>query len=187
MWNPDQHEQQSDADAAANEGLPPATFEWVWSTLGVRYGHFFAGKWDGFNMDMVKEDWRLKLGRLTDHQLQYGLDHLPEGRPPSDVGEFRSICLRAPAPKPQLALPPKRGPVQIPEATLAKFAQLQPKEDDEPQVVRGARHTIRQLEGRKVVSEVHRESLAAAHRVIRRHEAGLPTDEEEGNAVPPTA
>jgi hypothetical protein len=186
MWNPDQPRPHSGDDDAPQEGLPMATLEWVWNSIGIRYGHFFAGKWDGFELAMVKEDWRYQLGGLTDAQLQFGLDNLPVGRPPADVQEFRAICLRAPAETPKLALPAKRGKVEIPPDVRTEFDRLRPHDDDEPLVVRAARESVATLEAKTFLSDVHKGVLSAARRVVARYEAGQKNKrEEQGNAVPP--
>jgi hypothetical protein len=184
MWNPDQPAPPSGDEAVPLDGLPMVTLEWVWNSLGVRYGHYFAGKWDGFDLGIVKEDWRYQLARLTDAQLQYGLDNLPVGRPPSDVQEFRRICLQAPEPKPQHpALPRKRGRLEIPPHVRAKFEQLRPREDEEPSNVRAARGTIANLEPRQGLGDVQKAVLAAARRVVARYEAAHPKDSAATPAV----
>lgn len=187
MWNPDQPSPSSGSEQVPDAGLPSATLEWVWNSIGVRYGHYFAGKWDGFELSIVKEDWRIKLGDLTDRQLQFGLDNLPVGRPPNDCAEFRELCLRAPAPVDTTPkLPRKRGPVEIPPEVRSEFERLRPREDDEPLHVRGARNTIATLEGRKVLGDVQRDALASARRVVRRYEdAKAKQAKEQGNGVPP--
>jgi hypothetical protein len=188
MWNPDQPRPRSGDEPVPEAGLPSATFEWVWNSIGVRYGHFFAGKWDGFELSIVKEDWRLKLGDLTDRQLQFGLDNLPIGRPPADCGEFRELCLRAPAPVSDTPrLPPKRGKVEIPPEVRSEFERLRPQEDEEPLKVRGARNTIATLEARKVLGDVQREALAAARRVVKRYDDWKASHaQEKRHAVPPS-
>ncbi len=172
MWNPDTAAPPSDGEAAPATGLPMATLEWVWSSLGVRYGHFFAAKWDGFKISIVKEDWRYQLGGLSDHQLQYGLDNLPPGQPP-DVGMFRVICLRAPELLPATpALPRKRGPVQVPPHVRNVLANLHKSDpNEEPSPVRAARSRIALLESRPVLGEVQKQALAAARRVVARYDA----------------
>lgn len=150
--------------------IPWATLEWVWSTLGIRYGHYFASKWDGFDIAVVKADWRYALKGLTDRQLQYGIDNLPVGRPPADVGEFRKVCLMAPAPIPQRALPRKRGPVEIPPEVRAQFEKLREEPAEESPRLRWARLFVAQWGEAKGISGIHKQALESARKVIRFHE-----------------
>jgi hypothetical protein len=84
---------------------------------------------------------------------------------------FRQWCLAMPSPEPQVALPPKRGPVGVPpEIKPALDALLRPDPGDEPARVRAARRYLEERAGRIDLSPVEKEWSQFYRRVIERYE-----------------
>jgi hypothetical protein len=181
MPNPE----NSRAETAATGPLPEQTITWVWDTISLRYGRRFLGIWDGLDLGKVQRDWAWELRFMSDEQLAYALDRLPPD-PPANAIVFRGWCRSMPEPG-RLKLPPARGKLEVPAKVQAELARLAPKPDDEPQEVRAARRRLELLQGRVGLSPVHLEAIAAAERVISRHEAGLPApdDTDEADTEPP--
>lgn len=152
--------------------LPMATIEWLWSTLGVRYGHNLTAKYEGFEIPVVKEDWRYELASLTDEQLEHGLKNLPPRFPP-DAGEFRRLCEaftipRDPTPLPRLPAP--RGRMELrPEIRAAVAALLEPTPAGEvPERVKVARRFVAMWDGKQHLSLRQQADLQHFKRVIER-------------------
>ena len=98
----------------ATKMLPPRWVDKIFHKLTVAYGRDFLGRWDGVPIEEVKDDWADCLGCFADHgeAIAYGLTNLPDSKAPT-AQEFRSVCLRCPAPAP-LALPgPPADPVRV--------------------------------------------------------------------------
>ena len=70
--------------------------ERIFARLMVRYGVAFLRKWDGIDLELVKQDWARRLGGFSDNSaaLAFGLEHLPE-LPPT-VDQFAEICRKGP-------------------------------------------------------------------------------------------
>lgn len=79
----------------------------LFARLMVRYGVAWTRMWAGIDAEAVKADWASVLGKMYDRNpqaLAYGLDHLPEDRPPTATA-FLRLCLAAPESTPLLAAP----------------------------------------------------------------------------------
>lgn len=175
MSLPDQPQSRDEAPPARTgpDPLPFATVEWLWARLGVRYGHQLTARWEGFEIPVVKEDWRYELAGLSDQQLSYGLDRLPPRFPP-DAGEFRKLCeampqVREATPIPKLPAP--RSRMELRPEIRAAIAQLlePPPPGQEPHRIVVARRFVAKWEG-AALSPQQRSDLAYFRRLIERHE-----------------
>ena len=83
----------------------------IFTKCSLVYGREFLSRWEGLNMDEVKEDWQRELGGLLNSPaaVLHGLERLPAEKPPT-VLQFRALCIGAPgdrhAPVPALPAPP---------------------------------------------------------------------------------
>lgn len=94
--------------------LPMRWVDKIFHRLTMRYGRDFLGRWEGVPIAEVKDDWAEFLACFAERgeAIRYGLDNLPDSRPPT-VQEFSAVCLRCPAAVP-LALPePPADPVRV--------------------------------------------------------------------------
>jgi hypothetical protein len=89
-----------------------ARIELVFARLLVRYGAAWRGKWAGVEPAAVLADWHSQLAGFPDSALLYALDNLPMDFPPT-VGQFREVCLRAPAPRLPALPEPKADPARL--------------------------------------------------------------------------
>lgn len=95
--------------------LPLSWVDRIFDKLSVRYGQAFLRKWDGLDMKVVKADWAEELAGFSEHgnSIAWALQNLPAEKPPN-VGEFRAIANRAPAPNvPRLERSPAEVPAEI--------------------------------------------------------------------------
>lgn len=163
---------------AGPQPLPMKTIEWLWSRLGVRYGHNLTAKFEGFDLGVVKEDWRYELAGISDEQLDYALARLPERFPP-DAGEFKRLCLSAPEVReatPAPRLPAPRGRMDLrPEIRAAVAALLEPTPPgQEPHRVGVARRFVAMWDGKPALSQRQKDDLVHFKRVIERWENSQP-------------
>jgi len=88
----------------------------LFAKLQIRYGRDFLYKYDGIDIELVKEDWAIELSCFENwpDALKYGINNLPI-RPPNVI-EFKNICLKSPAQvRPELP-PPTPNPEKKKEA-----------------------------------------------------------------------
>ena len=71
--------------------------EAIFTKLTLRYGRDFLAQWEGIDLNDVKADWALELEGIRSESVVYALKNLPDKA--MNVGVFRSIALRAPAPE----------------------------------------------------------------------------------------
>ena len=96
----------------------------VFTKLALVYGRDFTSKWEGLDMQEVKNDWAYELKRFENRPdaIGYALRNLP-AKPPN-VLEFRVIVNRAPDP-PVLRIEPSRpNPEAVKKALMAARAAL---------------------------------------------------------------
>lgn len=87
----------SKQNESAESGLPAAWVTRIFDKLALTYGRDFLSRWEGQDMALVKDDWGHELRHLQQNPsaIRYGLENLPESRPPT-VLEFRALCARRP-------------------------------------------------------------------------------------------
>lgn len=97
--------------------LPMKWVEQIFNRLTVCYGRDFINRYEGADLQDVKDDWAHTLGGFVNHAeaIAYGLKNLPDGKPPTAF-EFRAICRRAPA--------PARPAIEAPKPDRAKVAEF---------------------------------------------------------------
>jgi hypothetical protein len=175
--------QDSPAPTKVEPVLPPETITWLWERLTVRYGRRFVGIWDGVDLGPVHQDWAYELRNVSDEQLQWAVENLPE-EPPAHAGVFRRLCRDMPDPnRLKLPAPVRRG--IPPNIRAALQALAEPDEDPRPQRVRWAESYIAKFGAAIHLTPFQKETLACARAVLRRWEATKP--KEEGNAAPTPA
>lgn len=76
--------------------LPSQAVDRIFARMLVRYGVHWLRMWDGIDIEQVKADWANVLDGLTVRAIVYGLDSLPEDKPPTAL-KFRSLCRAMPA------------------------------------------------------------------------------------------
>lgn len=91
--------------------------ELIFRKCGLRYGRDFAGRWEGFDINDVMDDWAHELKGITPESVAYALHNLPD-KPPT-VGDFKKIALNAPSKALERLDPPKANP-EIVKAALDK-------------------------------------------------------------------
>lgn len=88
--------------------LPEPWIERIWSTMRAYYGAAFDRMWacpagvdPKDHVAQLKAVWGRELRHLQQNPmaLRYALEHLPERVP--NLGEFKALCLAAPARRPQ--------------------------------------------------------------------------------------
>lgn len=96
--------------------LPMKWVEQIFERLSVCYGRDFINRYEGADLQDVKDDWANTLGGFVSHgeAIAYGLNNLPEGKPPTAF-EFRAVCRRAPAKKVPALESPKADPERLAE------------------------------------------------------------------------
>lgn len=107
--------------------LPNAWIDKIFERLALTYGRDFLGRWEGIDLDAVKDDWADKLAGFEHFgggAIAYALDHLPERAP--TVIEFAAIARKGPFKTGAAALPAPenkpRGPNDIERATMRRLA-----------------------------------------------------------------
>lgn len=99
------------------------TIEIVHARLLARYGSAWRAKFAGIDPETVVKDWLHVLGGLAPASLEHALDHLPNDFPPT-AGQFRELCLRAPAPAARREISaPRPDPARL-KAELERLGKL---------------------------------------------------------------
>lgn len=166
--------------------IPIEAVEQLWEQLALTYGHSFLRQWEGFEHQVVREDWAKKLAGITPPQIDYALANLTPGRPIQDALEFRRLCRQMPDPE-RLALPAPRGPQRLPATVLAAMTVLnEAREDDAlPAGVAWARGYVAQWSAHPTLTPFQRQMLAHAREVLRRRDPLLNPPKEDGHVAPP--
>lgn len=92
----------------------------IFTKLSLVYGRDFTGRWEGLDLQDVKNDWAHELSGFENapHAIKYALQNLPANKPPT-VFEFRNIAQRAPA----QARPRLEAPAANPEVAKKALAE----------------------------------------------------------------
>ena len=104
--------------------LPSVWVERIFSRLMGIYGNQFAAKWDGCDLENVKQVWAEELGGFHDQPeaIAYALKHLDQKFPPSAL-EFKELCRKSPRKEvPMLTYTPTAEEIERAQAA-AKQAQ----------------------------------------------------------------
>lgn len=77
--------------------LPESWIQRIFDRMDLTYGHQFLARWDGMQLDKVKELWGHDLAGFAQHPsaLWWALEHLPTKHPPTSI-EFRALAREAP-------------------------------------------------------------------------------------------
>lgn len=87
--------------------LPMSWIDKIFLKLTVHFGRDFLGRWEGIPIADVKAEWAECLAGFADNPgaIGYALANLHDNKPPT-AQDFRTVCLRAPAPDlPRLPAP----------------------------------------------------------------------------------
>ena len=82
--------------SSANGTTPTLPAQWVeriFHKLALIYGRDFTHRWDGLDIEEVKEDWARELGRFAGNAdaIRWALANVPDDRPPT-VRQFARLC-----------------------------------------------------------------------------------------------
>lgn len=110
--------------------LPRNWIDELFSRLVLRYGRDFVSRYEGLDIDQVKDDWAEVLAGFSENPgaIAYGLKYLPDGRPPT-AAEFRALCRNAPQPDRPAIAAPKPDQAKVAEFTKG-MKQAIAKPDD---------------------------------------------------------
>lgn len=105
--------------------LPRNWIDKIFTKLTVTYGRDFASRWEGLDIDAVKDDWAEELTayQQAPSAIAHALSVLPPEKPPT-VLQFRELCSRAPQYAPKALPAPAPTPERLSEA-LARLAALE--------------------------------------------------------------
>ena len=77
--------------------LPRKWVDEIFARLSVRYGKSFMNRWEGLDIELVKDDWAEELAGF--HQwpeaIKYAFDHMDSEKPPT-VSAFKDLARKAP-------------------------------------------------------------------------------------------
>jgi hypothetical protein len=96
----------------------------LFSRFAVRYGKLWTSRLNDDNIDLITRDWAIGLAGFSFDAIKWGLENLPDDRPPL-LGEFKAVCARVPTapPPPRIAAPPA-DPQRV-AAELRRMADMQ--------------------------------------------------------------
>jgi len=104
--------------------LPITWIDKIFEKMSLIYGREFLARWEGLELDIVKDDWAHELAGFENwpEAIKHALEHMPPDRAPT-VLQFRDICRKAPA-RVLKALPePEVDPERL-KRELAKLSEL---------------------------------------------------------------
>lgn len=92
----------------------------IFTKMNLIYGRDFSSRWEGIDMQDVKNDWAHELSGFErrPQAFSYALQNLPATKPPTVI-EFRAIVLRAP----EMAAPRLDAPRANPEVVRRALEQ----------------------------------------------------------------
>lgn len=94
----------------------------LFTKLSLIYGRDFISRWDGLELQDVKNDWAHELAGVSLESVRYALKNLPAQKAPT-VLEFRNLARNAPPPEFVRIDAPKANP-EVMKAALAKARAL---------------------------------------------------------------
>lgn len=96
--------------------IPSKWVDKIFEKLILHYGRDFTSRWEGLDLNAVKDDWAYELAGFERHpeSISYALAHTDSAKPPT-VRQFRDLARKAPRPENQQLPPPKASRVAIPE------------------------------------------------------------------------
>lgn len=109
--------------------LPPAWVDALFSKLALTYGRDFLSRWEGLDMQEVKNDWARELAGFKGRPeaIKHGLSCLPPSKPPT-VLEFAALCRNAPVAAVP-ALPAPTPDAAVVQAAVSKALKVAPEHD----------------------------------------------------------
>lgn len=90
----------------------------LFTKLSLIYGRDFLSRWDGLELQDVKNDWAHELAGVSLESVRYALKNLPAQKAPT-VLEFRNLTRNAPPPVFTRIEAPKANP-EVVKAALEK-------------------------------------------------------------------
>ena len=92
----------------------------IFTKLNLTYGRDFSSRWEGIDIQDVKNDWSHELAgcEKNPQSVKYALQNLPHSKPPT-VFEFRAIARRAP----DMYVPQLDAPAANPDVVRQALAQ----------------------------------------------------------------
>lgn len=152
--------------------LHPDSLAEIWKELTLTYGHAFLARWDGLELQDVKDHWAKELAILEGRPecIQYALEHKPK-HPPT-APEFRALALSRPH-DPQLYLPgtdEKRGAIPPHLVPIVQRA-LAPREDSRPKAVIWAQAYVDLWDGKEKIGYTRSKDLQRAKTILADYKA----------------
>ncbi len=145
--------------------LPSEWVEKLHSKLHVVYGDAWPRKWEGLDMQSVRDNWGRTLADLTPEAIRHGLENLPESFPPT-AGQFRSIALAGtPRTEGGMKMLPGPGTRRDPERMRELLGKLQTALQDRPDSRYACLKALEAREAAGTLTMVHRQQLEALRRV----------------------
>lgn len=89
----------------------------IFKKCTLRYGRDFTGRWEGLDINDVKDDWAHELHGIKPETVAHGLKNLPD-KPPT-VKDFINACKGAP----EVPLVQIDRPAANPELIRAELAK----------------------------------------------------------------
>lgn len=76
---------------------PEDGLDYIFAYMTGAYGNAFLRNWEGVDPTIIRQVWTKELGDYLKSKeiLEYGLQRLPEDRPPSAMA-FRELCRKSP-------------------------------------------------------------------------------------------
>lgn len=84
----------------------------IFAKMVIRYGALWTGRFAGADEMLLLRDWGIGLAGYRKEAIIWALDYLPDDAPPL-LGQFKSLCGRAPEPKQQAIEAPMADPVRV--------------------------------------------------------------------------
>jgi len=95
----------------------------IFAKMVIRYGSLWTGRIAGADEMLLLRDWGIGLAGYRKDAIIWALDYLPDDAPPL-LGQFKSLCGRAPEPQQQVIEAPKADPMRV-AAELARMREAQ--------------------------------------------------------------
>lgn len=95
----------------------------IFAKMVIRYGTLWTGRIAGADEMLLLRDWGMGLAGFRKDSIVWALEYLPEDSPPL-LGQFKSLCARAPQPQQQAIEAPKPDPQRV-AVELGRMRELQ--------------------------------------------------------------
>ena len=102
--------------------------DYIFGYMGAIYGAAFNRHWEGMNLELVRQVWKLKLGGFLTYKpsLDYALNKMDANFPPSAI-RFRELCNLGPLipSKPVIQIERQKTQAEIEEGERKKAEAIE--------------------------------------------------------------